>query len=612
MVDSKSKTANPSYPPPTVEALVNVLVGVKHLTEEMGKDIVVKQGTQRGRLLKAKRDLVRNLNRPGMVEPTVAPCEIIASFEFASAHDPRRTIDEDLVMESYAGAVKLPFEKVDPLKLDMDMVTRIIPHSFAQRHNMIPIRVEDDALVVAMDDPSNLEGIDFILRASNREVRPLITGRGDIEKLISEFYGFRSSLTAAEKTLTPTFDIGNLEQYVKMKTEGTFEATDEPIVNAVEHLLRYAYDQRASDIHIEPKRETSNVRMRIDGVLHTVHRIPRAIHSAMVSRIKILARMDIAEKRRSQDGRIKTDHKGREIELRISTMPVAFGEKAVIRVFDPEILMQEVSELGFFAGETKLFNEFIHRPHGIICVTGPTGSGKTTTLYSALREVATAERNITTIEDPIEMVCEDFNQVNVQPKIDMTFSNVLRSLLRQDPDIIMVGEIRDRETAENVIQAALTGHLVFTTLHTNDSASAITRLMELDIEPFLISSTLIGVIAQRLVRTICPQCRTERPLTADEQELLGVKLHGEEAPKISFGEGCVACRRTGYQGRVGIFEVMPITQSTKHLIHKRESSATIKKDATDHGMLTLREAGIKKIGQGITTVEEVVRVTAHR
>jgi general secretion pathway protein E len=408
-------------------------------------------------------------------------------------------------------------------------------------------------------------------------------------------------------------DLGNLEQLVQLKAMDELEATDKHVVNAVEYMLHYAFDQRASDIHIEPKREQSQVRVRIDGVLHNVTTLPKVVHAAVVSRIKMLARMDIAEKRKPQDGRIKTGKGEQETELRVSTLPVAFGEKVVIRIFDPTLLLQDLSSLGFYPSEYKLYESFVSRPDGMILVTGPTGSGKTTTLYSSLKYLAGPDVNIVSIEDPIEMVVEEFNQVAVHNRIGITFASTLRTILRQDPDIIMVGEVRDAETAANAVQAALTGHLVFATLHTNDSPSAVGRMLDLEVEPFLLSSTLVGVAAQRLVRMICQHCKKKTFLTPDQINTLRMKMPEKSEKKLPvyYGEGCPACRGTGYYGRTAIYEVMPVSQKIVRLINERADTKEIMKVARLDGMLTLRETAIKKLAQGVTTFEEVVRVTAE-
>ena len=440
----------------------------------------------------------------------------------------------------------------------------------------------------------------------------MLVTRRDILRVIREFYGFRRSVVKAEQGLAPSLDLGNLEQYVRMKRESEIESSDQHIVDAVQYLLLHAYDLRASDVHLEPKRGRSIVRLRIDGIMHTVQRVPELVHTAMVSRIKTLARMNIAEKRRPQDGRIKTERDGREVELRVSTLPVAFGEKVVIRIFDPEITASNLEGLGFFSRDQELFESFVSQPHGIILVTGPTGSGKTTTLYSALRMLADGETNIVTIEDPIEMVTEEFNQTAVNPVIGLTFAAALRTILRQDPDVIMVGEIRDLETAQNAIQGALTGHLVLSTLHTNDAPSSLTRLMDLGAEPFLISSTLLGVMAQRLVRRVCEHCGQQRDLTPEEAELLALTIpEGKQMP-VRWGPGCQRCRGTGYLGRTGIFEVMEVDDTIRRLLLDGTDSRTLTEAARRRGMTTLRECALRKMSQGIISFEEVLRVTSGR
>jgi len=394
-----------------------------------------------------------------------------------------------------------------------------------------------------------------------------------------------------------------------MKSETEIESSDQHIVNAVEFMLQHAFDTRASDIHIEPKRDSSLIRFRIDGVLHDIQSMPKLVHQAVISRIKTMSRLDIAEKRRPQDGRVKTTRGGREVELRVSSLPVAFGEKVVMRIFDPQVLLQDLTGLGFYPEEMEIFNDFISRPHGIVLVTGPTGSGKTTTLYSALKAISNREQNITTIEDPIEMVYDEFNQTSVQTKVGITFAAALRHILRQDPDIIMVGEIRDGETAQYATQAALTGHLVFSTLHTNDAASSISRLVDLGVERFLISSTLVGTMAQRLVRRICQSCATERFLTPEEGESLRLSVPAGKRIKVKEGAGCFECRGTGYVGRSGIFEILQVDDAIKHLIVQGSDAPEIKREAIKNGMRTLRQSALRKLAEGLTTFEEVVRVT---
>jgi len=402
------------------------------------------------------------------------------------------------------------------------------------------------------------------------------------------------------------FELGNQEY---LSTEVELDPAAAPVVKALDHLLGYAFEQRASDIHFEPKRSVTLVRLRIDGMLHDVHVIPRIVYQALASRIKLLSGCNIAEKRRPQDGRIKREQNGREIELRVSTMPTAFGEKAVLRIFDPDVLLKRVDELGFSLDDLTKFHQFLTHTHGIILVTGPTGSGKTTTLYTVLKHLAKPELNIVTIEDPIEMVHEEFNQVAVRQAIDLTFATALRTVLRQDPDIIMVGEIRDRETADHAVQAALTGHLVLSTLHTNDAPSSITRLVDLGVPHFLILSTVVGIVAQRLVRVNCSYCGEEHAPTDEEAMALG--LAAEQVPdcRLRRGTGCLHCRQTGYVGRDGVFQIMPISERLRGLIARQQTSLALFEAARTEGMRTLREAAIEKVLAGVTTVSEMVRVT---
>jgi general secretion pathway protein E len=404
-------------------------------------------------------------------------------------------------------------------------------------------------------------------------------------------------------------DLGNLEQYVRLKSIDELPANDQHIVNAVNHLLSYAFDQRASDIHIEPKRETLLIRMRIDGVLHTVYKLPKKVHSAIVSRIKNLARMDMAEKRKPQDGRIKTDKGDMEVEIRVSTIPVAFGEKVVMRIMDPQILFQDLEDLGFTKFDFERFNRMIQRPHGMVLVCGPTGSGKSTTLYSTLRRLSTPQINITTIEDPIEMVHEEFNQIAVQPAVGVTFSTIIRNILRQDPDIIMVGELRDLDTAQNAIQAALTGHLVLSTLHTNDAPSAIIRLLDIGIPYFLIQSVLTGCVSQRLVRKICPKCMESYEIETDELRRMGLEIGLAGNVTLYRGKGCLQCRGTGYYGRTSVYEVLPYSKQLRKLTTLETDLMAITHQAKLEKLVTLRENAVKKMLDGVTTLEDVLRVT---
>jgi general secretion pathway protein E len=546
----------------------------------------------------------------GRADEDASPFKALASMNLTDASGNSTRIDDFLLARLIAEDARLPFFKVDPLKLDVEMIEKKISRPFARKNKMVPVAVRDGKLVVAMVNPFDNQAIDSYRPMAKQDIELVVSAESDVMGVITEQYGFRSAVTKAERDLNKgAIDLSNLEQYVKLKSGSEIESSDQHIVNAVDYLLQHAYDSRASDIHIEPKREMALIRFRIDGVLHEIQRVPRLVNLAITSRLKTMCRMDIAEKRRPQDGRIKTEHEGKEIELRVSTLPTAFGEKMVMRIFDPDILIKSLSELGFYDDELKTFHDWIERPHGIILVTGPTGSGKTVTLYSALKVLASPEINITTIEDPIEMVYDDFNQTSVQNKIGITFASALRTILRQDPDIIMVGEIRDQETAQNAIQAALTGHLVFSTLHTNDSASSITRLIDLGIQPFLISSSVIGTMAQRLMRKICDDCKRNRPLTVEEAAMLNLQAPPGKRIIVKEGAGCIRCRNTGYFGRTGIFEILPVDNAIRDLIDHSEDFLKIKDMAIKRGMRTLRQSALRKLAEGITTFEEVVRVT---
>jgi general secretion pathway protein E len=513
--------------------------------------------------------------------------------------------------QAYATATGLPFVKINPLDLDLDIVTGALPAGFARKNGLVAIGREDGKLIVAVFDPIAPFPADDIRRVSGLDVVKVVATRSDVETINRSFYDLKTSLKTAEAQLNAgrltAVDISN-QEFLSSAQEDLDPAAA-PVVKALDHILTYAFEQRASDIHFEPKRELTLVRLRIDGILHDVHVIPRIVYQAVVSRIKLLSGMNLAEKRRPQDGRIKREEKGREVELRVSTMPTVFGEKAVLRIFDPDILMKGVEELGLSPTEIPKFMSFIERPNGIVLVTGPTGSGKTTTLYSVLRYLSKPEVNIITIEDPIEMVIEDFNQVAVRPQIDVTFGAALRTVLRQDPDIIMVGEIRDGETADNAVQAALTGHLVLSTLHTNDAPSSVTRLLDLGIPQFLVTSTLVGVIAQRLVRTNCTACLEEHAPTPDE--IAALRVPSERLAGVMFkqGKGCLQCRQTGYAGRDGIYEIMPLSEKLRGMVSQGAAAPDLRKVAREEGMRSLRESALEKVVRGKTTVAELVRVT---
>jgi general secretion pathway protein E len=518
-------------------------------------------------------------------------------------------VDEEIITEALAAQWELPYRKIDPLKLDLNIVTKTLPKSFAKKHMILPVDKQDGSLTLATYRPMAGDFMEDLVRAVDMKVRPVICSRTDIIRLIDEFFGFQHSIAAAEHQFggPGSVDLGNLEMYVDLKED--VSATDQHIVKAVNHLLSYAFDQRASDIHIEPKREASVVRMRIDGVLHTVYKLPKNVHNATVSRIKTMSRLNMAEKRRPQDGRIKADKGGVEVEIRVSTVPVAFGEKVVMRVMDPDVLFQDLENLGFSKADMKRYDRFIRMPHGIVLVTGPTGSGKSTTLYSTLRTISSPEINIVTVEDPIEMIHEEFNQIGVQPSAGVTFATILRTILRQDPDVIMVGEMRDLETASNAVQAALTGHLVLSTLHTNDAPTSITRLLDLGVPSYLIQSTLIGVVAQRLVRKICNFCRESFEMNAEKLRDLGIGIPGNGPVKLFRGKGCIRCRGTGYQGRSGIYEVLPYTEGIRQLTTADADLEAIIRKAKEEGMVNLRDNAVRKLLNGVTTYQEVLRVT---
>jgi general secretion pathway protein E len=549
-----------------------------------------------------------NSSKPGSPLTVI---DVLAFLNLSRADMPGRVLDEDTICQIVAEAWDIPYRKIDPLKLDLNQVTSIIPMSFAIRHLMLPLAVQNRVLTVAMANPFDHEAINDIARATQMKVDVVFASRSDIIKFINEFYGFRHHISEAETRFGGGMgvDLGNLEQYVRLKSSDELPSNDQHIVNAVNHLFSYAMDQRASDIHIEPKREISLVRMRIDGVLHTIYKLPRNVHPAIVSRIKTLSRMDMSEKRRPQDGRVKTDRAGTEVEIRISTIPVAFGEKVVMRIMDPDVLFQDLEKLGFTPRDLIRFNHFIKMPHGIVLVCGPTGSGKSTTLYSTLRELSSPDINITTIEDPIEMVNEDFNQIAVQPTVGITFSSILRHILRQDPDIIMIGEMRDLDTAQNAIQAALTGHLVLSTIHTNDAPSTVIRLLDLGVPAFLIQATLVGILSQRLVRKICPYCRESFRMDAAELLQLGIVTGKKGSIELFRGKGCDRCRGTGYHGRVAVYEVLAYSEAMKRLTHDPVDLNVLRQEAITQGMVTLRENAVEKLLQGVTTYQEVLRVT---
>ncbi|MEC7949448.1 MAG: GspE/PulE family protein [Myxococcota bacterium] len=577
------------------------------------QDVLNRGRDQARHILLDKRAEMRRLLGRHRVAYRVSEVEVISSFRFRRADATDEPLDEEAITKTLAEHFALPYVHLDPLKLDFKLVTETFGGPFAERHLVIAIADEPRALTLAVADPWDKDLLESIRRVTGKDVVPVLAQKSHILQVIVEFHGFRRSMRAAEKDFGDNLpDIGNLEQLYELADAGQLDAGDQPIVRAVWYLLNYALDHRASDIHLEPKREEAWVRMRIDGVLHVVHRLPRVVFPAMVSRVKTLARMDIAERRRPQDGRFKTAHGDAEVEMRVSTAPTAFGEKVVVRVFDPGILQANLEHLGMFPRELTQFRGMLANRTGMVLVVGPTGSGKTTTLYSSLAYLSSPKVNIVTLEDPIENVHEKFNQIAMQPRIGLTFGSVLKTVLRQDPDVVMVGEIRDAETAQNAVQAALTGHQVLSTIHTGEAAGAVSRLLDLDVLPFLLSGTLVGVVAQRLVRRICPHCAEDELLT--EEQALALRIPGTRGRRLRIKKpvGCVKCRYTGYLGRTGLFEVMPVTPRIQRLVNERASTQDIKREALNDGMLTLREYGIKKLARGETTFEEVLSHTDDR
>ncbi|HET6718652.1 MAG TPA: GspE/PulE family protein [Rhodocyclaceae bacterium] len=543
----------------------------------------------------------------------VHPLIVIADQKWKSAKAPNPALDLNFLAEWMAARCGMEFMHIDPLKVDFSAVTEVMSNAYAARFRILPVMVTTKEVVIATAQPFVKEWESELRPILRKDIRRVIANPADISRYQVEFYNLARSVKKAAGASSGNSGLSSFEQLVELgKTNKQFDANDQHIVHVVDWLWQYAFEQRASDIHVEPRREQGIVRFRIDGVLHQVYQIPMSVLTAMTSRIKLLGRMDVIEKRRPQDGRIKTrTPAGLEIELRLSTLPTAFGEKLVMRIFDPDVLVRDFADLGFSAEDLTRWQAMTSRPNGIILVTGPTGSGKTTTLYSTLKQLATPEVNVCTIEDPIEMIEPAFNQMQIQQSIGLTFADGVRALMRQDPDIIMVGEIRDLETAEMAIQAALTGHLVLSTLHTNDAPSAITRLLDLGVPHYLIGGTVLGVMAQRLVRTLCPHCKKPVGLREDDRAIWDrlVNPWKAAAPQsLSQAAGCLECRRTGFSGRVGLYEIMLMTPEIRKLIGPATDIARLRDQAFRDGMKPLRVSGAMKVAAGLTTLDEVVRV----
>ncbi len=570
--------------------LLDDLVGEGFLSRRQAEDVLIAPRTKR--------------------ELSLHPIEIVAAREYENRSRPGSKLDIDTLTIWMAAKAAQPYLRIDPLKINVTAVTEVMSYAFAQRHNILVVEVGEETVVIASGQPFMYQWEGMLTQTlRGRRIKRVVANPADISRYMLEFYTMARSVAKASETGLEVSAVTNLEQLLELGQMKSPDANDSHVVNIVDWLLNYAFEQRASDIHIEPRRDKGNIRFRIDGVLHPVYELPPAVNTAVVSRLKILGRMDVAEKRRPQDGRIKTKRSsGDEVELRLSTLPTAFGEKMVLRIFDPDVLLRNFQELGLVGDDLARWQGMTQANNGIVLVTGPTGSGKTTTLYSTLKQLATPEVNVCTIEDPIEMVEPQFNQMQVQHNIDVGFADGVRALLRQDPDIIMVGEIRDLETADMAIQAALTGHLVISTLHTNDAPTAVTRLLDLGLPSYMIKATVLGVMAQRLVRTLCPHCKAEEAVDEAAWQLLTRPFKVKTPQRVCVPVGCLECRDTGFYGRIGLYEVMTLSESLQEQIKESADVDSMRRQAMKEGMRTLRLAGAQKVGSGLTTINEVLRV----
>ena len=556
---------------------------------------------------------VRMGSRAGRATVELHPLVVIANSKLVNQREPGRPLRLEALTEWLAGHAALPYLKIDPMKINAASVTQVVSLAYAQRHRILPVAASPGEVTFATCEPFENAWARDLAHMLRRDVHLVVSSPLDINRYLQEFYGVQRSIQLAQDAKAAGGEISssilNFEQLVELGKTGEVGADDRHVVHIVDWLLQYAFEQRASDIHLEPRRDAGRMRFRIDGVMHKVFELPPPVMTAVTSRVKILSRLDVAEKRRPQDGRIKTrSASGREVELRISTMPTAFGEKVVMRIFDPDIVGKDFGQLGFSDTEVRTWRSMVERPHGIVLVTGPTGSGKTTTLYSTLRHLATPELNVCTVEDPIEMVSPEFNQMQVQSSIDLDFAAGVRTLLRQDPDIIMVGEIRDLETAQMAVQASLTGHLVLSTLHTNDAPSAITRLLDLGVPHYLIQSTLSGIVAQRLVRTLCPHCKQA---ASQDEHAWAALTHGWPVPvpaQVCRPVGCLECRNTGFSGRTGVYEMLPLSGRLRGVITADLDLSRLSQLAMDEGMQPLRISAAAQVAKGLTTVQEVLTV----
>jgi general secretion pathway protein E len=572
---------------------------LRQLIEWLAKDGVI-----------SRDEAKRTIARCAQAESRQAPLVRLANVAMTRAAD-GKPLDLEMLTQWLASRAGLAYLRIDPLKVDVGKVADTMSAAYAERHKVLPVQVTPHEVVVATAEPFVTDWISEVERQARRTVRRVVANPSDIQRYRAEFFALAKSVRAAQKAGGGTAST-SFEQLVELgKSNKQLDANDQSVVQVVDWLWQYAFDQRASDIHLEPRREQGVIRFRIDGVLHPAYQMPMGVMNAMVARIKLLGRMDVVEKRRPLDGRIKTRNiRGDEVEMRLSTLPTAFGEKMVMRIFDPDTAVKDLDALGFAQHDAQRWEALVTRPHGIILVTGPTGSGKTTTLYSTLKRVATEEVNVSTVEDPIEMIEPSFNQTQVQPQLDFGFTEGLRALMRQDPDIIMVGEIRDLATAEMAVQAALTGHLVFSTLHTNDAPSAITRLMELGVPSYLINAVMLGVLAQRLVRTLCPHCKQPDPsITREKLAEFVQPWQISGSVKAYKPVGCVECRMTGYMGRMGLYELLSVSEPFKTLVNKEPNLQGLRRQAVADGMRPLRLAGALRVAGGVTTIEEVLSAT---
>jgi general secretion pathway protein E len=574
-------------------------------------------------------DVLRMLVNEGRLDKTVAeklykdrkldssnlhPLVVIGEQKWKGLQPPHKALSVEYLTEWLASHANIEYFQIDPLKLDFTSAAQIVSKAYAQRLKIMPIAIKNNEATVATAEPYQTDWIPELERILGMKIKLVMVNPLELTRYLPEVYNLAASISSANQSKAgQILGVQNFEQLIELGKDKNLDANEQHVVNIVDWILKYAFEQRASDIHLEPRRNMGLMRFRIDGVLHQVYQLPSNIMNAITSRIKLLGRMDMVEKRRPQDGRIKTVNAadGTEIELRLSTMPTAFGEKLVMRIFTPEIIVQDFQQLGFSSKQAAQWTEWTKHPNGIILVTGPTGSGKTTTLYSTLKRLATPEVNVSTVEDPIEMIEPAFNQMQVTPNIGLGFAEGIRTLMRQDPDIIMVGEIRDIETAEMAIQAALTGHLVLSTLHTNDAPSAVTRLLDLGVPSYLIHSTVLGIMAQRLLRTLCPSCKAPTQLTDDEWSSVTHPFKAVKPTTAMKAVGCQDCRNTGYRGRTGIYEMLTISQKIRKVITPDTDLAALRKLAYQEGMQPLMLNGAEKVAAGITTVEEVLKVAPH-